>query len=148
MRSTYRVLAGLVALGVVAQASFIAGAWFGVIKDIDDGAILDENYEGNLGHVLHGIFGQGVIPLLALLLLIVAFFAKVPGGVKWALIVFGVVVLQFVLALISFGVPAVGALHGVNAIVLFTVAVMAARRAAAPAPASAEATQPATEATL
>ena len=34
MRSTYRVLAGLVALGVVRQASFIAGAGFGVIKDI------------------------------------------------------------------------------------------------------------------
>ena len=148
MRATYRVLAGLIALGVVAQAAFIAAAWFGVIKDIDDGAVLDKNYEGNLGHALHFIVGEGVIPLLALLLLIVSFFAKVPGGVKWALIVFGVVVLQIALAFLSFGVPGVGALHGINAIALLSVALVAARRAAAPAPAIAAAGEPAAEATL
>jgi hypothetical protein len=148
MRSTYRVLAGLIALCVVLQASFIAGGWFGAIKDMDDGAVFDKNSEGNIGHGLHAIFGMNVIPLLAIALLIVSFFAKVPGGVKWALIVFGVVVLQIALAFLSFGVPGVGALHGINAIALLSVAVMAARRAAVPAPASAAAGEPAAEATL
>lgn len=147
MRSTYRVLAGLIALSVVLQASFIAGAWFGVIKDLDDGAVLDKNYDGNLGHIMHSVFGQGVIPLLAIALLVISFFAKVPSGVKWALIVFGDVVLQFLLAFISFGVPAIGALHGINALALFSLAVLAARRAAGAAPASTE-VGTATEATL
>jgi hypothetical protein len=129
MRSTYRVLAGLVALGVVAQASFIAGAWFGVIKDIDDGAILDENYEGNLGHVLHGIFGQGVIPLLALLLLIVAFFAKVPRGVMWAGIVLASIVVQVFAGILAHDAPYIGMIHGLNAFVLFSSAGYAARLA-------------------
>ena len=131
MRSTYRVLAGLVALGVVLQAAFIAGAWFGVIKDVDDGAVIDKNYDGNIGHVLHSIFGQGIIPLLGLLLLIISFFAKVPGGVKWAAIVFGLIVLQVMLAFLSFGVPQIGFLHGFNALALFSVAVLASRRAGA-----------------
>ena len=34
--------------------------------------------------MLHGINGEMVFPLLALLLLIVSFFAKVPRGVHWA----------------------------------------------------------------
>ncbi|HEY4568779.1 MAG TPA: hypothetical protein VIH10_04915, partial [Kribbella sp.] len=52
---------------------------------------------------------------------------------KWALYVVGLVVLQIVLAFLSFAAPAVGALHGLNAFALAAVAVMASRRAA-PAP--------------
>jgi hypothetical protein len=85
MRATYRVLAGLVAIGVVLQAMFIAVGWFTALHDMDDGLVIDKNYDGNWGHVLHGQFGTLVIPLLALVLLVVSFFAKVPGGIKWAL---------------------------------------------------------------
>ena len=130
MRSAYRVLAGLVAIGVVLQAMFIALGWFTAIKDMDGGLVVDKNYEGNAGHMLHGQFGMLVIPLLALLLLIVSFFAKVPGGIKWALYVVGLVVLQIALAFVSFNAPVVGVLHGLNAFALLGVAAMASRRAA------------------
>jgi hypothetical protein len=130
MRAAYRVLAGLVAVGVVLQAMFIALAWFTAIKDMDDGLVLDKNYDGNFGHMLHGQTGMMIIPLVALALLIVSFFAKIPGGIKWALYVVGLVALQIVLAFLSFGAPAVGALHGLNAFALAAVAVMASRRAA------------------
>ena len=59
---------------------------------MDDGLVIDKNYDGNIGHTLHGQFGMMVIPILALLLLIVSFFAHVPGGIKWALYVVGLVV--------------------------------------------------------
>ncbi len=36
--------------------------------------------------MLHGMIGMMLIPLLALVLLIISFFAKIPGGVKWAAI--------------------------------------------------------------
>lgn len=129
MRSTYRVLAYLVVLGVVLQAASIAFAWFSVINEVDSGAVIDENFEGNAGHALHGIVGMMAIPLVALVLLIVSFFAKVPGGIKWAAIVLGVAVLQVVLAFVSFGAPIVGALHGINALALAVVAWRAARQA-------------------
>jgi len=129
MRSTYRVLAQLVAIGVVLQVAFIAFAWFDVLSAVDDGqAFADVEDDSNVGHLLHSIGGT-VIPLLGLALLVVSFFAKIPGGVKWAAIVFGVVVLQFVLAIVAFSAPVIGALHGVNALVLAGVADQAARRA-------------------
>jgi len=130
MRTAYRVLAGLVAVGVVLQAMFIALGWFTAIKDVDDGLVIDKNYDGNIGHTLHGQFGMTVIPIVALLLLVCSFFAKVPGGIKWALYVVGLVVLQVALAFLSFGAPVVGLLHGLNAFALAAVAGMAARRAA------------------
>jgi hypothetical protein len=131
MRSVYRALAGLIAIGVLVQAMAIALAWFTVMKDVEDGLVFGSSDDRNIGHDIHTIVGSGVIPLLAILLLIVSFFAKVDGGVKWALYVFGLVVLQFGLAAASFGAPVVGALHGLNAFALLAVAGMAARRAAA-----------------
>jgi hypothetical protein len=128
MRSTYRALAGLIAIGVVLQAAFIALAWFTVINDVEGGAIFDENTEYNLGQSLHAIFGN-VIPLLAVALLVVSFFAGIAGGVQRAAIVFGVAALQVVLALLSFDTPWVGALHGINALALAGVAGSAARLA-------------------
>jgi hypothetical protein len=145
MRATYRVLAGLVAVGVILQAMFIALGWFTAIKDMDDGLVIDKNYDGNIGHTLHGQFGMMVIPIIALLLLVVSFFAHVAGGVKWALYVVGLVILQIALAFLSFGAPVLGLLHGLNAFALAAVAVMASRRATgAPVAAAPETTTEAT----
>ena len=76
--------------------------------------------------------GTILIPLVALILLVVSFFAKVPGGVKFAADLFGLIVLQvIVLPMLSREVGSgFGALHGVNALVLMGVAIMAGQRAA------------------
>jgi hypothetical protein len=138
MRTTYRVLATLLPVGVVVQAAAIAFALFQITKEIDDGAVIDKNYvesssgSAGLGFAIHAIDGEMVIPLIALLLLIVSFFAHVHGGVRWASIAFGLVVLQVVLAFASFGVPGIGFLHGINALAVFSVGVAAARAARGP----------------
>jgi hypothetical protein len=113
---------------VVVQAALIAVAWFQVLNDTDSGAVFDKN-SGNWAHVAHGVIGGGVIPVIALVLLILSFFARIPGGVKWAAITFGVVALQFGLAAAGYMAPIVGALHGINAFVLAGVASIAARQA-------------------
>ena len=128
MRQAYRLLANLVALAVVVQVASIALAWFLTLHDLNEGLVLDENFDYNFGHIAHAIGGLMVIPLLALLLLIVSFFAKVDGGVKWAAMVLLAVVIQVLLAFVSFGVPWLGALHGINALVVAGLASMAARR--------------------
>lgn len=137
MRSAYRVIAGLISLAVVVQAASIAYAMFAISHEIENGTVVDKNYvehstgaEG-LGFAIHAIDGQMVIPLLAIILLVVSFFAKVGGGVKWAAFIFLAVVVQVVLAFASFGVPAIGFLHGLNALVVFSLGVFAARKAAA-----------------
>jgi len=130
MRTTYRVLANLIALGVLLQAATIAYAWFRTINEIEDGLIIDKNYDGNVGHTMHGTIGMMVIPALALILLIISFFARVPGGVKWAGIVFGLTVLQVFVGILAFSVPIVGALHGINALAMIALAGIAGRKAA------------------
>jgi hypothetical protein len=128
MRATYRVLAYLVAAGVFVQAGAIALGWFTTLHELDDGAVIDSSYEGNIGHSVHGTVGTMVIPLLVIALLIVSFFAKFAGAVRYALIIFGLVVLQITLAFVAFGAPVVGALHGLNALVLLGVSITAASR--------------------
>ncbi|WP_448625271.1 hypothetical protein [Geodermatophilus sp. URMC 64] len=137
MRQTYRVMAGLIALGVVVQAAAIAFGWFTAISDLDSGLVIDENYEGNGGHALHGIVGLYVMPALGLIFLIVALVAgrAVPRGRTWGAIVFVAILVQVVLAIVAFSAPAIGALHGLNALVILGTAGRAAMLARTPAPA-------------
>lgn len=130
MRQTYRVLAIAIALGVVVQAASVALGWFLTLKDLDDGQVLDKDFDYNAGQIVHSIFGLMVIPLLAIILFVISFFAKIDSGVKWAGYVLLAVILQVALAFIAFGVPAVGALHGINAFVVAGLAGFAGRRAA------------------
>jgi hypothetical protein len=129
MQQVYKVLAYLIAAGVILQAAWIGLGAFTIIKDIEDGLTVTEDTELNLGQSMHGFFGMMVIPLLALLLFISSFFAKVDQGVKWAGFVLLAVVLQVVLAFVAFGVPVVGLLHPVNAFVVLGLAAHAGRRA-------------------
>ena len=137
MRATYVWLSRLIALGVVLQAAFIAFGTFDIIKTVDDGRAYTSD-DFNTGQILHSIGGTIVIPLLAIIMLIVSFFARIPGGVKWAAIVFGLVVLQFLLALVSFSAPVLGILHGLNAFALAAVAGLAGRNATTTPPTVAE----------
>jgi hypothetical protein len=137
MKATYRVLAGLVPVIVVLQATFIAFGLFGIGHWVEDGNDLtksvmesdDSKVTGASGLMLHGL-GAMAIVVVALALLVVSFFAKIEGGVKWAALILGDVVLQWVLAFAAFGAPIVGALHGINAFVLFGLGMMAAQAAA------------------
>ena len=134
MRAAYKWLGHLIALGVLLQAMWIAFGFFTVAHRIDDGTTIDKNYVENntiFGLDMHGLFGMMIIPLLGLLFFIVSFFAKVPGGVKWAGLTLLAIVVQVFLAFVAFGAPVVGLLHGLNAFVLLGLAELSARRAAA-----------------
>ena len=128
MKQTYRVIAGVIALGVLVQAAAVAFGWFDVISGLESGLVVDENFEPNAGHLLHGIVGMYVMPLLGLVLLIVSFLAAkvVPRARTWAAIVFVAIVLQVVLAIVAFSTPLVGILHGANALIIFGAAARAA----------------------
>ncbi|HEU5487056.1 MAG TPA: hypothetical protein VFU98_19290 [Microlunatus sp.] len=138
----YRVLAFVVAGLVVVQAAAIAFAVFGLVHWIDGGGTLDAStagpdsnvsFPGVAGFMIHGMFGTMVIPIVVILLLVSSFFAKTPGAVKWALIVFGTTVVQIALGIFAHGLPHLGILHGAVALVLFGAAIMAAMQAKKPA---------------
>jgi hypothetical protein len=139
MRSAYRVLAWLVAIEVLVQSAFIAYAMFGESKFIDGGGVVDKalvesqtaDFEGVIGFPIHGINGQIVIPLIGLALLVVAFFARIERGVALAGATFGLIVLQVLLGTFGHGMPLLGLLHGLNALLIFGAAVAAVRAASA-----------------
>ena len=138
----FKGLAHAISACVVLQAAWIAAGVFVAGKKVDDGKTISSLDDfGNWGFALHSIFAM-IIPVLAIALLIVAFVVKVPGAPKWAGYVFGDVVVQWVLAFIAFGVPALGVLHAFNAFIMIGLAETAARKVgvtelpAAAAPAS------------
>lgn len=128
MRATYKALGHTIAGLVAVQAAVLALAIFGLWNWIDDGNTLTQakaesdaglGSPGEIGFMLHGVIGMMLIPLVALVFLIVSFFAKdVPGAVKWAALVLVAVVFQVVIGIVAFSAPAAGALHGLNALAI------------------------------
>ena len=137
MRTTYRVLAFAIAAFVAIQAAAIGYAVFAQLAWMEKGGTLDEaafetGAPGTGAMIFHALEGFFVL-LPALALLIISFFAKIPQGVRWAVIVLIATVVQIALGSLSRMLPAIGAVHGAVALVLFGVAVMAAMRARKPA---------------
>ncbi|MFI2102212.1 hypothetical protein ACH436_02905 [Isoptericola sp. NPDC019693] len=133
MRQVFRVLAYAVAAGVVVQAAVMVYAVAGLGLFIDQGGVLDQAameqsgsgqslFPEELGFMLHGMNGTMVLPVLALLTFVASFFAGVRGAWRWGLAILLLVALQVVLGLAGHSVPFLGALHGVNALLLFGVA--------------------------
>jgi hypothetical protein len=103
----------------------------GLSKWIEGGGHLDKTVEVGhgrpfpeaIGLDVHAVDGNLIIPAMALLLLISSFFARLPGGIKWAGLVLLLVVVQVALGISTSAVPALGALHGLNALLLFSAAI-------------------------
>jgi hypothetical protein len=138
MRTVYRVLAFVIAAEVVVQAMAIAFALAGLGKWVgDEGGVLNKQtfddesmkFTGVVGFMVHGINGEMIIPLLVLVLLIVSFFAGVPGGIRLAATILGLVVVQVALGIGLHGLPYLALLHAANAFAIMGVAVQAGIRA-------------------
>lgn len=137
MTKAFRVLAFVIAGLVVVQAASLAWAIAGLGIWVNDGndftsEVFDSDempFTELYGMMIHGMNGMMLIPLVALLLLIVGLVAKFPGSTMYGAAVFLLVVLQVALGIFGHSLSIAGALHGVNALVLFGVAVMAGLRA-------------------
>jgi heme A synthase len=137
MRTAYRLLAFAIAALVGVQAAAIGYAVFAQQNWIDNGGTLDKaalesSVPGTEALVFHALDG-GVILLLALALLIISFFAKIPQGVRWAVIVLLWTIVQIALGTLSHLFAVIGAVHGAIALALFGVAVRAAMQTRKPA---------------
>jgi hypothetical protein len=124
MRTAYRVLAYLLALSVAVQTSLIAFGAFALENNIDNGPVTDGD---TTGITLHHSFAY-VVMACAVALLAISFFAKVRRGVLWAAIPFVLIAAQFFLAYGAYSDAIVGVLHGLNALAIFALALLAGRR--------------------
>jgi hypothetical protein len=137
MRNVYRVLVYALAAEVLVQGMAIAYALAGLGHWIDkDGGVADKalveadspDFPGAGGFMIHGLNGTMIIPILVLLILIVSFFAKLPGASKRAGIFVGLVILQVFLGIFAHEVPYVILLHVLNAFLIFSLAAITAYR--------------------
>ena len=136
MRTAYKVLAYIVAAEVAIQAMAMVWAIAGLVKWIDAGGVFDKSimetgatpFTEVFGIIVHAINGTFVIPAIALVLLIVSFFTKVRGAIKWAVIVLVLVIAQGQIGYLGHEFPLAGALHGLNALALFGAALYTGRR--------------------
>lgn len=141
MRLTYRVLAFIICGLVMLQAASHAWSSAGVGKFLEEGGTFDPstppNFPEAVGFMIHGMNGMYVIPIVAVVLLIVAFLARIPRGVMWAVIVLALVALQVTLGLFGHEMTALAFLHGLNALLLFGSVLYAGIRVGAPVEAAA-----------
>ena len=117
LRTVYRYWMSILAAAVVVQIGFAGyGAFYSANKLADNTTINEETFDDGWG--LHLGFGY-LIFLVALIALILALLAR--PGKRTVLMTVGALVLvivQIVLAWIGEEVPAVGALHPINAFII------------------------------
>ncbi len=136
MVNTYRILAMTIAVLVGVQAASHAWASAGIGAYVTGGGVIDASLmEGDgpmpfveiIGFIVHGVNGGIAIPAVALALLVVSFFTKVPGALKWAGIVLGLVAVQMTLGYSARELALLALFHGLNALLLFAAALVAWR---------------------
>jgi len=139
MRKVYSGIAWLIAGLVVVQAAAIALGFGGMMHFVDGGGVVDKgltesrtlgNFAGEIGFPIHGIVGGVLIPVAAIALLVVSWFTKLRGASWWAAGLFVLILLQGMVGYSIKDLPYLGVLHGANALAVFVVAVVCARRAA------------------
>lgn len=126
MRTTFRYLTSLLFLAVVLQVGFAGYGAFNAIDKAADASVTKKTIEN--GFDPHGALGSLVI-LLLLLSLLVAAFGRLGGPtVRWAAALFGLGIVQMLLAWGATGAAWVGFLHGVNALAIYAGVAMLAHR--------------------
>jgi hypothetical protein len=120
----YRYFAWVVFAAIVVQVAFAGYGAFFVAKEVEDATVDEDKFMDGFG--IHAGFGYLVL-LLTLLFLIIA---AVNNVGRWRVglagLLFPLTILQVLLAWFGFEVPAIGALHPVNALVLFALSWMVA----------------------
>jgi hypothetical protein len=112
----YRVWAAIVAAAVVVQIGFAGYGAFYVANKVDDAPVNDDTFMDGWG--LHSGFGYLVI-LLGLVFVLIALGARVgKRRVLRTLGLFGLMILQMLLAWFGFEIPVIGILHPINAFLI------------------------------
>lgn len=126
MRNAFRWLSAVLFGLVVVQVALAAFGAFDAVHKADKNSISKKAIEN--GFTAHGIVGS-LIVLLMLVLLIVALAGRLgPEQTRFAGLIFGLGVLQYLLGVVSPSAPVLGLLHGLNALAIFATTGVLARR--------------------
>ncbi len=126
MRSAFRILTSVIFVAVVVQVGLAGYGIFNAIHKAKTAPLTQKALEDDIG--AHSGFGYFVL-LAMLLLLLVALAGKLGSAEsKWAGGLFALGVLQAILGAASTSAPALGFLHGINALAIYAVSALLAHR--------------------
>ena len=126
MRGAFRSLTSVLFVAVVIQVGLAGYGIFNAIHKAKTHPVTQKALEDDLG--AHGVFGY-IVLLVMLVLLIVALAGKLgPAERKWSGGIFLLGVLQAILGSASTSAPALGFLHGINALAIYAAAALLAHR--------------------
>lgn len=126
MRSFYRWLTTILFALVVIQVGLAAYGAFDAIHKSESASIGKKTTEDAFG--AHAILGSVIVLLMVVLLIVAAIGSLGDGKVRWAGAIVGLGIVQYVLGVASPSAPALGFLHGVNALAIFGATGMLAHR--------------------
>ena len=119
MQTVYRYWAAIVFLAIVVQVGLAGYGAFDVANTVQDGTVDEDGFFDSFAP--HAILGYLVL-LAGLLLVLIALAARVGRPRIWhSAALFGLLILQVLLAWFGFEVPVIGFFHPVNALVLFAL---------------------------
>ena len=123
MRAAFKYLVGLFFVGVVAQIGLAGVGAFHTVSKNDDGPLAQDKAGDWFGP--HAAVGY-LLVLLSLLILIIALAARDGRLRRGAGLLFGLMIVQVLLAWLGGGVWALGFLHPINALAIFGLSGMLA----------------------
>jgi hypothetical protein len=119
VQTVYRYWAWLVFAAVVFQVGLAGYGAFYAANKVEDSTIDEDIFFDGFG--LHAGIGYLVV-LIVLLFLLIAFFARVgKQRIIHTAVLFGLMILQVLLAWFGFEVPVIGFFHPVNALAIFAL---------------------------
>ena len=118
MRAAFRWLSAFLFVLVVVQIGFAAFGAFDAVHKADKVAISKKSIEDGFG--VHAAIGSLILIVMLVLLVMAAAGRCGPDLVKLSAGIFALGLIQLLLGLVSTSAPAVGFLHGVNALLIFS----------------------------
>jgi hypothetical protein len=126
MRTVFRVSTSVLFVAVVIQVGLAGYGIFNAIHKAKTTPLTQKALEDDIG--AHGVFGY-VVLLIMLVLLLVAVAGKLgPSETRWSGGIFLLGLLQAILGAASTSAPALGFLHGINALAIYAAAGLLAHR--------------------
>jgi hypothetical protein len=123
LKSVFRIWASFVSLAIVVQVGLASYGAFNAVDKSDDKGTIGKTAVSD-GFTAHAALGY-IILLATLILLVLAFLARRAGAgdrVKWSAGIFGLMVVQILLAALGHATAWLGVLHGMNALAVAGVA--------------------------
>ncbi len=126
MRSAFRWLTAVLFVAVVVQVALAAFGGFDAVHKADKVSISKKAIEN--GFNAHGLVGTLIVLLMLITLIVAAAGGIGPAQTKFVGVILALGVIQYLLGVVSTSAPAVGLLHGLNALAIFSTTGILAHR--------------------